>query len=50
MGTTGTMGTGFGGLGPTGTSSMDTAAAALHPTAGPAAFFLAVLLSLLAFA
>jgi hypothetical protein len=46
------MGTGFGGLGPTGTSSMDTAAAAaLHPTAGQAAFFLAaVLLSLLAFA
>uniref|UniRef100_A0ACD5YXI6 Uncharacterized protein n=1 Tax=Avena sativa TaxID=4498 RepID=A0ACD5YXI6_AVESA len=49
--TTGTTGTGFGGLGPTGTSNMDTAAAALRPRAGagPAAF-LAVLLSLLAFA
>ncbi|KAM0902982.1 hypothetical protein ACQ4PT_018933 [Festuca glaucescens] len=52
-GTTGTTGTaGFGGIGPTGTSNMDTAAAASHHPmagAGPAAF-LAVLLSLVAFA
>ncbi|KAF0907191.1 hypothetical protein E2562_015701 [Oryza meyeriana var. granulata] len=49
MGTGTTTGTGLGGLGPTGTSSMDTAAAGLHLRAGLATFF-AVLISLIAFA
>lgn len=48
--TTGSTGTGLGGLSPMGTSSMDTAAAGLHPKAAGPAAFLAVFLSFLAFA
>ncbi|KAG8099437.1 hypothetical protein GUJ93_ZPchr0013g35226 [Zizania palustris] len=45
MGTGTTTGTGLGGLGPTGTSSMDTAAAGgLHPRTGLAAIFAVVLI------